>query len=113
MFLVAVEYEIDDGYLTHGVGDALLFDGDTSLYVLECKSLTTVEGRNVRPAKRAVRMEELSQQTAKYVHRIRSWVRHLSCDPLLTSLSRLRLYGISLTDDGAKMEQPGIEPGSS
>lgn len=113
LFLIAIEYEIDDGRLTHGCGDALLFDGTGTLFVLECKSLTTVDGRDVRPCKRIVRLDEIRQQTKKYADRIRSWIQHLSGDPLLSQLSAIHVCGQTLTDDGTKkLDQPGIEPGS-
>ena len=69
-YLIAVEYDIDDGGREQGRGDALLYDGET-LYVVECKYVL----RN--PSFTLKRKHDVQIQSKKYATRLKSWIDHL------------------------------------
>ena len=62
-FLIAVEYEFDDGRPEQGCGDAIMFDG-TSLYVIEAK-ITKGDKK---------REEYVRRQVDRYTERLSSWL---------------------------------------
>ena len=66
-YLLAVEYSFDDGSRRQGVGDALYFDGDHTMFALECKRV-----KNMRE-----RMIHVQQQAVKYAKWVDSWMTHL------------------------------------
>ena len=69
-YLIAVEYDIDDGGRHQGRGDALLYDGET-LYVLECKFVLRNPGYTLK------REHDVQIQAKQYATRLRSWINHL------------------------------------
>ena len=93
--IVAVEYSIDDGRLTKGVGDMLLYRyGTNVLYVVECKMMSGCDER-----KKKMRYKHVQEQANKYVERVRSWLRHLSEDDSLCNLRQITVEGVILTDE--------------
>lgn len=93
LFLVAVEYEFDDGAKTQGHGDALLVDAAFNMLVVECKLVRQGACCEQR------RTSHVTAQAAKYAARAASWMDHLGrCDPALSSLLRFSVAPMILTD---------------
>jgi hypothetical protein len=89
-YLIAVEYEFDDGGREQGHGDALFYDGER-LYVTECKYTR-------RMCKREQRVRE---QARKYVERLRSWLAHLGrTDTALEKLASREVVASCVTEEG-------------
>jgi hypothetical protein len=80
--LLAVEYTLDDGAVTHGNGDALLYDVVTrTLIVLESKSgLRSAKGSQMNLAAAAAAAESQAQRLSGRIH---SWLRHSLLGPRL------------------------------
>jgi len=106
LFLVAVEYEFDDG-ARQGQGDAILVNKRLDAYVVESKILAQYD-----PDKRHAHAE---RQAVKYASRVASWMSHLArYDPALEGLARLQIHPMILTERSnrlQKVEMPGFEPG--
>lgn len=89
-WLIAVEYEIDDGGRMQGHGDAVFYDGST-MYVVECKR---TDGPYCTKREMAVR-----RQAIKYVSRIKSWLVHLGqTDPPMAKMGMSVVPGIVIDD---------------
>ena len=82
LYLLAVEYTLDDGAVTHGNGDALLYDVVTrTLIVLESKSgLRSAKGSQMNLAAAAAAAESQAQRLSGRIH---SWLRHSLLGPRL------------------------------
>ncbi len=87
-YLIAVEYEFDDGGREQGHGDALFYDGER-LYVTECKFT-----RRRRARERRVR-----EQAYKYAERLRSWLEYLGrTDAALGELATREVVASCVTE---------------
>jgi len=95
IYLIAVEYIIDDGGREQGKGDVLLYDGET-LYVVECKCTCK------NPFYTQKRENDVRMQANKYVDRLTSWIKHLKhIDTTMTKPNTI--IGAVLTEKSKKL----------
>jgi hypothetical protein len=98
LYMLAVEYDIDDGAWRQGQGDVLFITGDKSkLYVVECKC---VDGYHENLKQE--RVEKVCSQAAYYSTRVDSWIRHLAAiDDNMTVLQGMDVVGVAVTENEA------------
>lgn len=105
LFLVAVEYEFDDGALTQGHGDAIMVDeASDKMYVVECKLLSSKTESDTFRAER--RLASVRAQASKYALRVGSWIAHMHhVDPdCINSLARMSIHPMILTENCNRMQ---------
>ena len=92
-YIIAVEYEINDGVSMDHSGDVMGYDGSNTLFVIELKCIKYHKHQHIRIAK-------VQDQAGKLHKRLCSWVNHLTTiDARMEALKDFDIKKGYYTDD--------------
>ena len=92
-YIIAVEYEIDDGVKVNHSGDVLCYDGNKELVVVELKCIKSHKNKSERFLK-------VKDQSNKLTKRLSSWMRHATwIDLSMEKMKEFNVYGAYFTDE--------------